>query len=391
MLSKCSIDCPALFVESYGRSIITLRRLQPYTRATELSPNEAPRPSTHSGRRGYVLVATSISVVFLLGAAGLAVDIGRMFITKNEAQAYVDSASLNAAKKLDGTTAGITAAAGASSEDTGRWQFDTVAFSNVNTKFGTSAAGPFTATPPTPPTNYDYVRVAVSVNLPMYLIRPFSGPTATVGAAAVASRRAITTLPSGVFPFSPYTREKTPDNAADPFGYRIGNDYTFRWGSKSSCGTDTDSNNLAGSPSIRGYCCVSNSASQLRQAIVSGQTDPVTIGQSIQMDKGAKNTEMSAIAMRVEIDTDTSSTTYLDYIAKGTGNGARVVVVPVNSGKPNYITLGFAGFFLLNDDYYTKGIHGNDSACAEYIGAWTQGVTPPTASGSGGYRIRLVQ
>jgi len=97
---------------------------------------------------------------------------------------------------------------------------------------------------------------------------------------------------------------------------------------------------------------------------------------------------MSAIALRVEIDTDTSSATYANYIANGTGNGVRVVVVAVNGGAPNYVNLGFAGFFLLNDSSYT-GLKGNDSACAEYIGAWTQGVPNPSASGSGAFRIRL--
>lgn len=141
---------------------------------------------------------------------------------------------------------------------------------------------------------------------------------------------------------------------------------------------------------------MSNSAADLRQAIVSGQTDPVTIGQNVPMENGAKNTEMSAIALRVEIDTDTSSATYANYIANGTGNyiangtgnGVRVVVVAVNGGAPNYVNLGFAGFFLLNDSSYT-GLKGNDSACAEYIGAWTQGVPNPPASGSGAFRIRL--
>jgi hypothetical protein len=332
-------------------------------------------------------------MVFMLGVAGLAVDIGRMYITKNEAQAYVDSASLNAAIQLDGTSAGITRATSALSRDTGKWTFDTTAFSSVTTSFGTSSAGPFTATPPNPPTNYNYVQVAASVNLPMYLIRPLSGPTATVGAAAVAGRRGVTTLPSGVFPFSPYTRAASPDNAGDPFGYQIGNDYTLRWGAPgdvTSCGTDATSANLSQSGSVRGYCCVSNSAASLRQAIVGGRTDSITIGQNVPMDVGAKNTEMSAIAMRVEIDSDTSSASYANYVTNGTGNGARVVVVPVNGGGPNYVTLGFAGFFLLNDSSYT-GLHGNDSACAEYIGAWTQGVTTPPASGSGAYRIRLVQ
>ena len=101
-----------------------MRSLQPNTRTTEPSPNGTPRSSTYSGRRGYILVATSLSLVFLLGVAGLAVDIGRMFITKNEAQAYVDSASLNAAMQMDGASAGITRAINASGHDTDKRGFE---------------------------------------------------------------------------------------------------------------------------------------------------------------------------------------------------------------------------------------------------------------------------
>ena len=50
----------------------------------------------HSRERGFTLVASAICVVALFGAAGLAVDIGRMYITKNEAQSYADAAAVSA-------------------------------------------------------------------------------------------------------------------------------------------------------------------------------------------------------------------------------------------------------------------------------------------------------
>lgn len=353
-------------------------------------------------KRGYILVATTFSLVFLLGILGMAIDIGRMYVAKNEAQAYVDSASLAAAQQLDNTSTGISRANSAASGDTGKWRFDTSPFNSVTVSYGTSASGPFTTNPPNPPTGYDYVQVVASVNVPMYLIRILTGPSSTVAAGAVAGYNSLTTLPSGVFPFSPFTRNWTgiqnggvaqPDNASDPYGFQIGNNYTLRWGApgnRTTCGTDATSNNLSQNGSIRGYCCVSNSAASLRQAIVSGRTDSATIGQNINMDNGAKNTEMSAIGMRVAIDTDTTSATYADYQANHTGNGARVVVVAVNSGGPNYTNLGFAAFFLLPATTYA-GLKGNDSACAEYIGAWTEGQAFPAAGGSGAQRIRLVR
>ena len=50
--------------------------------------------------RGYIMVATALSLPFLLGVTGLAIDIGRMYITKDEAQAFADSAALRAAQAV---------------------------------------------------------------------------------------------------------------------------------------------------------------------------------------------------------------------------------------------------------------------------------------------------
>ena len=232
----------------------------------------------------------------------------------------------------------------------------------------------------------------------MYLMGPLAGQNATIAAAAVAGRATTTGVPGGEFPFSPYTRSGSPDNAADPFGYQVGNQYTLRWGApgdKTSCGTDATSPNLSSNGKIRGYCCVSQSAASLRQAIVSGQTDPVSIGGSVPMDNDAKNTEMPAIAQRVDEDSDTTSTTYAQYLSGGSGNGERVIFVPVNSGGPNYTLLGFAAFFLLNDNAYA-GLNGNQSACAEYIGTYVQGASGAASGGlapggSGTFHIKLFQ
>ena len=351
-----------------------------------------------SKNRGYILVALTLGLVFLLGMAGLAIDVGRMYITKSEAQSFVDSASFAAALELDGTSTGVTRAQTAVANDPKKWEFQNDSFTGVTTSFGTSAAGPFTTAPPNPPTGYYFARVQTSVSLPMYLMGPLAGQSASVAAAAVAGRVATTGTAGGEFPFSPYTRAASPDNAADPFGYQVGNQYTLRWGApgnNTTCGTDATRPNLSTNGKIRGYCCVAESAANLRQAIVGGATDPLTVGNPVPMDNGAKNTEMSAIAQRVEEDTDTTSTTYAQYLSSGTGNGERVVYVAVNGGAPSFTNLGFAGFFLLNDSAYT-GLKGNDSACAEYIGTYVQGAAGQAVSGlapggSGAYHIKLYQ
>jgi Flp pilus assembly protein TadG len=357
---------------------------------TNARSEESPR---HSRQRGYVLIALSLGLVFILGMAGLAVDIGRMYVTKSEAQSFVDSAAFSAALQLDGTAAGITRATTAVANNPKQWQFQTTAFTNVTTMFGTSSTGPWVANP-NPAPNYYFTQVQTTVSLPMYLIGALGGQNSTIAAGAVAGRVATTTVPGGEFPFSPYTRSASPDNPLDPFGYQVGDDYTLRWGApgtNTNCGTDATQPNLSQNGKIRGYCCVAESAATLRQSIVSGDTDPETVGSSVAMDNGAKDTEMSAIAERVDEDTDTTSTTYAQYLANGTGNGERVVYVPVNGGAPNYTDLGFAGFFLLNASYY-NGLGGNDSACAEYIGTYVQGAGGDLAAGgSGAYHIKLYQ
>jgi Flp pilus assembly protein TadG len=345
--------------------------------------------------RGYILVAVALSIPFLLGVCGLSIDVGRMYITKTEAQAFADSAALAAARELDGTSAGITRATNAATSNSDRWRFDTQPFTDVAVTFSNASNGTFTATPPNPPTGYKFAQVVASVNLPMYLIQAVAGSTSQIRAGAVAGGKALTGTNGGEFPFSPYTRNgypgAVPDDANDPYGYRVGNQYTLRWGSpgdRTDCGTDGDVPSLAQNGSIRGYCCVSNSAADLRAAIVSLDTDPVAIGQNVPMENGAKNTEMPAIADRVNLDSDTTSATYSAYRSGGRGNGTRVVMVVVNGGPPNFTAIGFAAFFLLAPGEY-NGLKGNDSACGEYIGAYTIGVPVPAPGGSGAHRLRL--
>jgi uncharacterized membrane protein len=55
-------------------------------------------------------MATALGLLAIVGIAGVTVDLGRMYIAKNELMAYTDAASIAAAVQLDGTTTGITRA-----------------------------------------------------------------------------------------------------------------------------------------------------------------------------------------------------------------------------------------------------------------------------------------
>jgi uncharacterized membrane protein len=52
----------------------------------------------------------AVSSVVMFGMLGLTIDLGRVYIVKNELQAFVDASSIAAALQLNGTTTGLAAA-----------------------------------------------------------------------------------------------------------------------------------------------------------------------------------------------------------------------------------------------------------------------------------------
>src|SRR6266481_1960423 len=99
---------------------------------------------------GYVLVTMAGTAVALLAAVGLAVDIGRMFIAKNETQAYCDSAAMAATLKLNGLSTGITAATAVVASSKNAWNLDTAPITSYTVDFSTSATGPWSPNPGSP-------------------------------------------------------------------------------------------------------------------------------------------------------------------------------------------------------------------------------------------------
>ena len=47
-----------------------------------------------SGRKGFALIATGVCVASLLGMLGLALDLGRVYVAKNETQSFTDTAAM---------------------------------------------------------------------------------------------------------------------------------------------------------------------------------------------------------------------------------------------------------------------------------------------------------
>jgi hypothetical protein len=359
--------------------------------------------SKQGKKRGFIVLVTAVALVVLIGMLGLAVDLGRVYIVKNESQAFADLAAIAAARHLDGKQAGIDNAKTEVANSTNGWNFGTQSFPAAirTVEFATAAIGPWFTAPSGSLIGYAFVRVTVSpvVNL-SFLPATGSSYTQTVTARSVAGVLPAAFPLGGYMPFSPFAHNNNDPN----FGFTIGQDYGFHWpgalnAQGLACGGDQESwplynfsDTVGGS--VRGYFEL-QSASAIGDAILGGtQVLALAVGDVLNMTSGNKQAEANALTTRAGYDTDqtnypTSPGTAPPYV----GNGMRLVVMPVNSGPigaPPYSVLGFASF-LLKTSYAIGG--GNKPWCAIYMGSSTAG-----GDGSGGpfnvagaYVVRLVQ
>ena len=88
------------------------------------------------GQGGFVLIAMSSCMFLLLAVIGMAFDLGRVYIARNEAQVFVDAASMAAAQQIDGTPAGLDRAHAAVERLPNRWNLGTESFQGVQVEFG---------------------------------------------------------------------------------------------------------------------------------------------------------------------------------------------------------------------------------------------------------------
>lgn len=380
--------------------------------------------------RGYILVALTLSAMFLLGMVGLAIDVGRMYIAKNEAQSFVDSMALTAATKLNGDKSGVEAAdvAVKSSLSTKLWNLGTTPFSAADTSVEfsssgapdnwTNAAGVPVGTPeipgPSNPVATDRVRVATSVHLPIYFMRLLlASATHTVSASAMAVRSGTSeyAADTNVIPFSPTSHKSINmkiDDPDDPFGFRLGEYYTLRWDNKKTTGCPGDDADvqkyLQDNSSGKWLGSVCQDANTCKVALDGNGLDyGVEVGSlEVPTKEGVAESIVHSSDARVAGDDDQSDSYFGPdgYAANKTGNGRRVVFAPINDGtvtdkgSSSYsVTVGF-GAFLLMDSQFGKG-----AICGQYLGTAvpgqpfsggvSQGSNPP--AGSEVMTLRLVR
>jgi Flp pilus assembly protein TadG len=378
-----------------------------------------------------VLIAAALTVVILFGMLGLAFDLARMYTARNELQAFVDAASIAAAFELNGTTAGLDHARDKAQNYPGKWGFENYRPQNIAVTFASEANGAYTENPASP-AGLTFVRVQSEANVRLYFLPGFStiaagpppaawflviGRDQLLRARATSGQFTETNFRNGLLPYSP--------DAHDPadmvnFGLTRGQMYTLRWppmglrdNKNQWCDGDEAANFVTpAGANDRGYIDIAgNGSNDIRQAIINNlQTRPLAIGDVVNDDGGNRGTESEALRDRFWQDTDPTSLTYPEYLAKindpnytgPKGNGRRFVIVPVRNPWNN-VVVGFGGFFLhgnvcmqggdkLTDDWNGGGALQNASVCcAEFVGP---AIVPGRQGGggnSGAYRVKLFQ
>jgi Flp pilus assembly protein TadG len=378
--------------------------------------------SCKSRERGFILMTMALTAVATIGAVGLSVDIGKMFIAKSETQAYCDAAALSAALKLNGLSTGIAAAQAAVNATTNRWNFGASQVATHTVEFATTLAGPW-QTNPSPATGYTFARVRATVPVQLYFLPVVVHQTSQdVSASAVAAQIVMNTFKRGMGPLTAVTT--TP--GAPNYGLVEGASYDIQWpaynGTAAGCGLLTPLKCFIRPPcsgestaslqavvqywgsSINGYWG-SNNSSEISQEILDMiQLQPVTLGAAITLTSGNKNAIGQILDDRVNQDRawqDTYNTpsTYRD--PTNDHNGRRLIPLPVVQPMAGgTFVVGYGSFLLLSnrngsgtpDSGFYKAQGGNEPFCAIYMGAYVQGSVDPGASTTtGAYRVALVQ
>jgi Flp pilus assembly protein TadG len=346
--------------------------------------------------RGYSLLVVAMLIPVLIAATGLSVDLGRIYVSKTEVQHFTDAAAIAAAFELDGTAQGITDATSAGTNGPGstttrnRWSFSTASLTSTSVQFATSPTGAWSTTPGSP-ANHRFVKVTTTASVPVYFLRVLSGvsPTQTLTVTAVAGQALENVLGPGLAPFSPDAHDPTRSD----FGFTVGQKYTLKWaptGQRNKgqyCQGDKGGFEPGGGDSDRGYIDVGQGDGNfgLYDAIVNGGyylPQPLVIGSTINHVQGNKHVG-PAVDERYHQDTDPTNSTLATY----TGNGRRLMVVPVNDGGGPGTVVGFALFMIAHDACDPGNVK---PCCGTYLSNSPVMYSDKGGAGSGGlYRVKL--
>ena len=132
----------------------------------------------------------SVTMLLLMAVLGLAFDLGRIYIARNEAQVFTDAAAMAAASKLDGTAQGVERAREIVNRVPMKWNLGTRQFTGVVVEFS-SDGGRWEANPKDAALTMARV-TAPSNQVDIWFLRAVGGPAVfTVPASAVAATNPV--------------------------------------------------------------------------------------------------------------------------------------------------------------------------------------------------------
>ena len=290
-----------------------------------------------------MLVAVCLCLLLMLAGLGLGVDLNRMLAVRSAMGSAAEATALAAVLELDGTPAGIERAR---TRAAATWQRHAVHASSTLLEFSSSASGPWLSDPQTADPHLTFARFSAYAKMPLTLLSGVTGEkTLPVDVAARAGQVALERVETGLLPL-----------AVRPDGRLL------------------DGLTVAVEPG------------EARLAILNGLAFPVKTGDRLAVRTGAGKVERETLREIVWSDTDPGSATYADYARRGTGNGRRLILLPV-TGEESRVT-GFAGFFLLPADAYAED---QAELRLEPAGGYLAGSRRRAAAEQGAWRAEVIQ
>ncbi len=221
----------------------------------------------------------AICAIALIGVMGLAVDLGHIFIVKNETQAYVDAAAVAAALQMDGTSAGLTRANTAATGLSAALELQLDHPDQPNRGIRGSNYWRnlvhLRQRHPDPSATMIYARVTKTVAPNIYfvpMVMPTPVYTQNVQSRAIAGQVPFdsnTVIGNGLGPFTGVAActgsvLSCEDTASSNFGLTVGNEYDIQWpqynNTRKNCGNGNGKNisNCFNSPPCAGDVTINN-------------------------------------------------------------------------------------------------------------------------------------
>lgn len=162
------------------------------------------RPQAPVRQRGAIALMFALTLVTLLCAAGLAIDLGRLYVLKSELQNGADSAALAGAKEINLSSAGITKATSKALAFAAQNAFNfgtPLTLTSADISFSSSPTGPWVSVGEAlaSPSGKSFIRVTSGDKTSATYLMAATGITSTVtSATAVAGRFVVDITPLGI-------------------------------------------------------------------------------------------------------------------------------------------------------------------------------------------------